>query len=196
LKEKFGEQDAQQIINLLKIEEGLKKQVEQMTEIEKEAERIKGIFTEIGNDIATGVSDALVDAINGTKTLGEAASGILRDIGNQLLRLGINTILKQFGGPFSNLVGFANGGRPPVNRPSIVGEKGPEIFVPSSAGKIIPNDQIGGGGIVNNINIAVDASGSNVEGDENQAAQLGKAISQAIQAELVQQKRQGGLLYT
>ena len=36
----------------------------------------------------------------------------------------------------------------------------------------------------------------NVEGDAGQAEQLGNAISQAIQAELMEQKRPGGLLYS
>ena len=35
---------------------------------------------------------------------------------------------------------FAEGGRPPVGVPSLVGEKGPELFVPSTAGTIIPAD--------------------------------------------------------
>lgn len=86
---------------------------------------------------------------------------------------------------------FANGGNPPVNRPSIVGERGPELFVPRSSGTIIPNNALGGGA---NVTVNVDASGSNVQGDSNQASQLGKAIGAAVQAELVKQKRPGGLL--
>jgi hypothetical protein len=47
------------------------------------------------------------------------------------------------GGSFlGSLLGFANGGNPPVNKPSIVGENGPELFVPRTAGTIVPN---GGG---------------------------------------------------
>jgi hypothetical protein len=34
---------------------------------------------------------------------------------------------------------FAEGGDPPIGRPSVVGEKGPELFVPKTAGTIIPN---------------------------------------------------------
>ena len=155
---------------------------------------IKNAFDEIGNSIATGVSDALVGAIQGTKSLGEAAKGILNDISSQLLRLGINTILGSvFGGPFASLPGFANGGRPPVGRPSIVGERGPELFVPSTAGTIIPNHSLGGG-ITNNIVVNVDASGSNVEGNEQQSRELGLVLSTAIQAQLIQEKRPGGLL--
>jgi len=52
------------------------------------------------------------------------------------------TLFKGIGSIF----GFANGGIPPVGQPSIVGERGPELFVPQSAGRIIPNDKLGGMG--------------------------------------------------
>ncbi|HEX4276449.1 MAG TPA: hypothetical protein VHZ74_13895 [Bryobacteraceae bacterium] len=41
-----------------------------------------------------------------------------------------------------SIFGFAEGGRPPVGRPSIVGEKGPELFMPDHMGTIIPNDML------------------------------------------------------
>ena len=85
---------------------------------------------------------------------------------------------------------FANGGRPPVGRASIVGERGPELFVPDRAGTIIPNHGMGSMNIVVN----VDASGSNVEGDEEEGRALGIALSAAIETELIKQKRPGGLL--
>ena len=86
---------------------------------------------------------------------------------------------------------FANGGRPPVGRASIVGERGPELFVPDRAGTIVPNNAMGGS---TNIVINVDASGSSVEGDEGQANQFGEQLAAAIQAEIINQKRSGGLL--
>ena len=86
---------------------------------------------------------------------------------------------------------FANGGRPPVGRASIVGERGPELFVPDRAGTIIPNNQLGGG---TSIVVNVDASGSSVEGDEQGGRELGRVISAAVQSELIKQKRPGGLL--
>ena len=86
--------------------------------------------------------------------------------------------------------GFANGGRPAVGRPSIVGERGPELFVPDRAGTIVPNHAMGSTSVVVN----VDASGSSVEGNEDQASQLGKMLGAVVQAELLKQKRPGGLL--
>ena len=157
--------------------------------------KLSEAFKKVGDNIATGVSDALHDAVMQTRTLGEAARSILQGIASDLLRLGINTLLKSTTlGIFKNLPTFAAGGRPPVGKPSIVGEKGPELFVPSTAGTIIPNSKMGGMGGTTNIVVNVDASGSNVEGDEEEGRQLGVALSAAIQTELIKQKRAGGLL--
>jgi hypothetical protein len=45
-----------------------------------------------------------------------------------------------------------------------------------------------------NIVVNVDASGSSVQGDSDQATQLGAMLGAAVQAELIKQKRPGGLL--
>jgi len=88
-------------------------------------------------------------------------------------------------------IGFrANGGSVSAGSPYIVGERGPELFVPGAQGNIVPNNAMGGSNIVVN----VDASGSSVEGDSDQASQLGAMLGAAVQAELIKQKRPGGLL--
>ena len=46
------------------------------------------------------------------------------------------------GGGFSPMSFFADGGRPPTNMPSIVGEEGPELWIPDSAGTIYNQDQM------------------------------------------------------
>ena len=78
-----------------------------------------------------------------------------------------------------------------MNQPYLVGERGPELFVPKSNGTIVPNHQMGSGA---SVTVNVDASGSSVQGDGPSAQQLGKAIGAAVQAELIKQKRPGGLL--
>jgi hypothetical protein len=55
-----------------------------------------------------------------------------------------------------SLPGNAAGGPVFAGRASIVGERGPELFVPSDGGSIIPNNQMGGSNVTYNIN-AVDA---------------------------------------
>jgi|TARA_R100000030_G_scaffold50000_2_gene37728 hypothetical protein len=84
----------------------------------------------------------------------------------------------------------ALGGAVGAGQPYLVGEKGPELFVPGAQGNIVPNSGMGGSNIVVN----VDASGSSVEGDAQQSKALGQAIGAAVQAEIVKQKMPGGLL--
>jgi len=99
------------------------------------------------------------------------------------------------GGPVGAAIGsflpFAEGGKPPVGKPSIVGEKGPELFVPRSAGTIIPNNQMGGDVVVN---VSVDASGSSISGSDQKGNQFGQELAVVIQQEIIRQKRSGGLL--
>ena len=174
------------------------KNVQKTKEQNKELERQKGLFTQIGDNIATGISDALVGAIEGTRSLGEAARSIINNLASDLLRLGVNTLLKRsFGGIFSGLPGLANGGPASAGRSYLVGERGPEIFTPKRSGVVIPNNQISSGksgGVVNNINVNVDAGGMQSDASENRGKELGVALASAIQSELIKQKRPGGLL--
>ncbi len=85
----------------------------------------------------------------------------------------------------------ANGGSVMSSGAYLVGERGPELFMPGRSGGIAPNGSFGGGA---NVVVNVDASGTNVQGDSNQGKQLGSVIAAAVQAELVKQQRPGGLL--
>ena len=83
---------------------------------------------------------------------------------------------------------FANGGFAQKGKSYLVGERGPELFTPgATGGQISPMGRT-------NIVVNVDASGSNVEGDESQSQVLGQVLASAIQSELIKQKRPGGLL--
>ena len=83
---------------------------------------------------------------------------------------------------------FANGGYAQRGKSYLVGEKGPEMFTPGAVGGQV--SPIGGTNIVVN----VDASGSSVEGDEQSGRELGRLIAVAVQSEIIQQKRPGGIL--
>jgi len=77
--------------------------------------------------------------------------------------LAVGAAIKFGMGLVNKIRGFEKGGRPPVGQPSIVGEKGAELFVPDQAGTIVPNNQLGMGQPVTvNFNInTVDARGFN-----------------------------------
>ncbi len=87
----------------------------------------------------------------------------------------------------------ANGGPVSAGGSYMVGERGPELFTPSRSGMITANEKLGGS-ITNVVTVNVDASGSSVEGNDGQANEFGNILASAIQAELINQKRAGGLL--
>ena len=170
---------------------------------------------------AAGLTDLFTSVVDGSKTATEAFADFLKNISNilaqsaaqiiaQYIAIGIarafagipqaevKTSSLDFSSAFADpgftqgiLPQFANGGNPPVGKPSIVGERGPELFVPRTSGTIVPNNQLGG---ATNIVVNVDAKGSNAQGGDQQGKQLGQAIGAAVQAELIKQKRPGGLL--
>ena len=90
-----------------------------------------------------------------------------------------------------NITPKAAGGPVTGGKSYLVGERGPEMFSPGVSGMITPNHALGGS---TNIVVNVDASGSSVEGDEQKSRELGRMISAAIQSELINEKRPGGLL--
>ena len=177
---------------------------------------------EFSQAIGQSFKDNFKDAITGASTFREAMVNVLNTIKNKLIdsqidRLfdsarsrggsrggGIGGFLGGLFGGFNkkksfdfvnipNLGIFGDGGKPPVNKPSIVGDKGAELFVPRSSGTIIPNNQLGGS-TTNIVNVSVDASGSSVSGNDQDAQALGAVIGAAVQAQLVKEKRPGGLL--
>ena len=96
--------------------------------------------------------------------------------------------------PIAGIFGRANGGPVSAGGAFLVGEKGPELLqMGSRGGNIIPNNQLGGG-TTNIVNVSVDASGSAVSGNNQDAQALGNVIGAAIRAELIKEKRAGGLL--
>lgn len=102
------------------------------------------------------------------------------------------TGIPDYSGAFT---GFATGGIVTGPTLGLVGEgRYNEAIVPLPDGRSIPVDLGGGMGGSTNVVVNVDAKGTKVQGDEPNANQLGRVVSAAVQAELIKQKRPGGLL--
>jgi len=135
----------------------------------EEMERLKVVMAEMqmaedaGNLIAQGFEDAILS--------GQKLSEVVRSLGRDLLRLvfqqmvtqrlaaGITGVLQGKG-----IAGFmAMGGPVSSGSPYVVGEQGPELFVPHASGTIVPNNKMSGGGsgsggVTVNYNIAAGVS--------------------------------------
>ncbi len=83
---------------------------------------------------------------------------------------------------------------PMRNGAGLMGEAGPEGILPLKRGKDGKLGVIANGGGVGNIVVNVDASGTNVEGEQDQGRELGRLIAVAVQSEILEQQRPGGLL--
>ena len=158
-------------------------------QLTEEELKLKAVYDSIGRSIENGIVDAIQGAIDGTKTLGDVARSVFTQISRTLLQSNVNSFLG--GLPGIGKFFKAEGG--PVKRGGsfIVGERGPELFTPGVSGMITPNHALGGS---TTVVVNVDASGSSVEGDEQQGRELGLVLSAAIESELIKQKRPGGLL--
>lgn len=122
----------------------------------------------IGNAFASSISDGVTSLIEGTQTATQVFANFLKSIADILLQESVKIIAtyiaigiaKAFafgsqgtGGKPGDAVGdfnaaataysgsaFADGGYPPVGQASLVGENGPELFVPGRQGLVVPND--------------------------------------------------------
>lgn len=101
-----------------------------------------------------GFEDAIVSLVTkGKFNFKDFANSIIADFARIEARKALTNFMGGGGGGSNilpqlftfgkSLFGFANGGSMMAGQPAIVGERGPELFVPSSAGKIVANNQLG-----------------------------------------------------
>ena len=193
---------------------GTNKFADKLLNVKSEADKLNEKFMEIGQGIEQGIVSNLTDAVMGTKTLAQAAIGVLDQLKRKLVEVAIQRAVSGIGnfigGALGNIFGGggstnqfigrasadafrANGGPVSAGGAFVVGEKGPEILqMGSRGGNVIPNKDIGG--TTNIINVSVDASGSSVQGNEGQGQALGQLIASVVQTTIVQEQRAGGLL--
>ena len=196
----------------------VEKQYEMNTAIQQQIALADSVSSTLGQGMTATFDLLLKGANNWAASLQQIASGVLVDIANQLIRIyvieqainAIKTFLTPFSygktplgagggsvggkGTFGPNYGFparATGGSVTAGQPYLVGERGPELFMPGKSGGIAPSGSFGG---IGNIVVNVDASGSSAQGDTAQGNRLGQVIGAAVRQELINQKRPGGLL--
>ena len=204
--------------NIAAVRDELEALVDPINRLTSLAETVGSAFGESFKGIVSGsmtAQEALRNLFQRTADhfLDMAAQMIAKQIQMQILGIGLN----MFAGPATKAIrddfgmsisdastiasgGFvetvidgkrATGGSVKKGGRFLVGERGPELFTPGVSGMITPNHALGG---ATNVVVNVDASGSNVEGDEQSANEFGEQIAAAVQAVIINEKRVGGLL--
>jgi hypothetical protein len=129
-------------------------------------------FLVIAKPVASFIGTVFKAAFNGIAFVIDGISLAMKGLvaainlvigGLNLLISGYNIVNNITGGKdLKAIPKLAKGGLVQSNNPYIVGEQGPELFVPSSGGRIVPNNQLGNGGgnIYINVSGAIDQEGT------------------------------------
>lgn len=137
----------------------------------KQADSTLSTIASFGDRLGTSLARA---AVNGANLSGILRS-VARDIANVALQQTvINPTGNLLGSLVSSLFGRAGGGSVSANTPYVVGERGPELFVPSSSGRVESNGADGSSASPVSVSVNVDARGA----DATTAAQLRSAAAE------------------
>lgn len=158
---------------------------------------------DVRNRAIDGMERSLEGLISGTMSVKEAFSDMARSVISDLIKMQIQ---RSITGPLFNMLnpspapisqgtlaavpGRAMGGPVTRNKPYFVGERGPELFVPSGSGSVVPNNEIGGSGGAVNVTLNISTGVSQTVRAE--IAQLMPQIAAATKQAVVDARRRGG----
>ena len=146
---------------------------EAVPEFKKATDEMQEFAKAAAQSIQSSFADFLFDPFeNGLRGM---LSGFLNVIRRMVAEIAAQEILKAIFLPFASgsgffsnfaksLTGKAMGGPVSANTPYIVGERGPELFVPGTSGGIVPNNKLGmGGGVTVAPVYNIDARGATAD---------------------------------
>ena len=159
----------------------------------------------LGDQAITGLGQSFTDAITGAKNFSDAIKSMAKSVVDSLIRILVQKYLVDAAfNAISNYVADqrflnieatdfgtrARGGPVTAGRPYLVGEKGPELMMPSTNGNIVPNNALGGGGVtvVQNINVTTGVQ----QTVRAEIANLLPQISNAAKAAVADSRMRGG----
>jgi len=165
---------------------------------EDAADKMKSITT-VADMIGSKFETAFMSAVKGTASMKDAFRQMAIDIIGELYRI---FVVKQITGfitrsitaafpTFAGLPARANGGPVNANSPYMVGERGPELFVPARSGSIMPNSSLKSGGSVvvqQTINVTTGVQ----QTVRNEIQTLLPQIAEASKAAVLDARRRGG----
>ena len=132
------------------------------TEVAAQQAMLERLGLNIGQPIAAAIADEIAKAIRDGVADGHAAAARRRAqaataafVAATIAPSTAVAAASFSGGGMVNIPGLAVGGPATAGRPYLVGEKGPELFVPGSNGNVVPNNAMGGNTYTINVNAGV-----------------------------------------
>jgi len=166
--------------------------------IRKETEETGAKVTTVADMIGDKFGDAFMSMVDGTKKAKDAFRTMAADIIKELYRV---FVVKKITGFISDALTAkfpvlgtpmkAIGGPVQRGKPYMVGERGPELFVPSRTGSIVPNDKMAGGGSVV-VNQTINVSTGVQQTVRTEIKSLMPQIAESAKAAVADAKRRGG----
>jgi phage-related minor tail protein len=165
-----------------------------------------------GGQLFTGITTSMTESLDvlvgtSTKSWQQIALGFTQMLEKMALQAALSPVFKMISGAITSAISpvtissiieglpaMAGGGPVSAGQPYVVGEKGPELFVPGAAGTIQPAGAGSGGGIT--VNVAMGSTQGTGSVDPSSALAFGRKLKTAISDVIQNEQRPGGMLYS
>ena len=155
---------------------GAEKLTEQLLELKEIAEKVGESIA----DVFGNAFEAMLKGEDVVKSIGEGLRGLIIDIGKAIIKMVVLKTISSIVPGLGALIPFrASGGAVSGGSPYVVGERGPELFIPASTGRIEPNGRgsFGQGGIMINLSGQFVQRGSDLIATISQVQQSQRRLS-------------------
>jgi len=186
--------------------------IEQLKALDDKLPESEDLVSSFASNTMNAFTTGFTNAITGAEKFSDAISNMAKSVIDDLIKMAVQYYITQrlFGAlvqafapssstspavsnPINDPFGdrqLARGGVATAGRPYLVGEKGAELFVPNRTGRVVPNNQLGGGGVtvVQNINVTTGVQ----QTVRAEIATLLPQISNAAKAAVADSRMRGG----
>lgn len=167
-----------------------------LDKINKTIEKQKTLFDEA---LSPSINNFFMEIFKGTKSAADAFKSMANAIISELFRiLVVEQLVQSIGGAlksaFPSLAApvktAAFGGTVAGDKPVLIGERGPELFIPHTAGRITPNSDLGGTGVT--VNQTINVTTGVQQTVRAEIANLMPQIANASKAAVAEARQRGG----
>jgi len=185
--------------------------IDRLKQSRTQADDLQDGLIKLANQGIDGLGKSFTAAITGAQKFSDAIKSMAKSVIDSLIQMlvqkyivdaAFGAITAGFGGGGTTASGGGGGGVTSVTgalakggvatggNPYLVGEKGPEVFVPSTTGRVVPNDQLGGGGVV--VNQTINVTTGVQQTVRAEIANLLPQISNAAKSAVADARMRGG----